>query len=82
MHVVFNEIEFPFKNGFLNTKQPESTIVMTYHHLFPILKNSKVMTTPNPSYSQPIHSSDTSSPQVSLGRNQTYVDPSTMQSQD
>lgn len=35
-HVIFNEMEFPFKNGFLNTRKPEQTSIEVIH-MFPII---------------------------------------------
>ena len=39
-HVVFNEQGFPFKLGFLNTKQLEIPIIVSSHTWFPTLNSS------------------------------------------
>ncbi|TXG47047.1 hypothetical protein EZV62_026341 [Acer yangbiense] len=64
-HVVFNELEFPFKDSFLNTKQAESTTVINARHWFPTLFPPPQTTPTDTSPSSSCPSSSTSPLHVS-----------------
>lgn len=62
-HVIFNEHEFPFKHGFLNTHQPESTVSVFIPTWFTPLHHSIVSsTTPKNSLPKSQQEKSSSSP--------------------
>lgn len=43
-HVIFNEAEFPFQYGFLNTRKPSHPEIVTAPSIFPWFTNTQLNT--------------------------------------